>query len=282
MSGKRANGEGSIYQRTDGRWGASAFVDTVNGQHKRIHIYGKTRQDVHDRLADKLAEARKGIRTPDREWTVGAYLDYWLASVVTTKNRPRTAELYEGYVRLYLKPLLGPVKLTKLTVPDVQDFLNQHLAAGHSVRSVHQMRAVLRAALSRAEREELVVRNVAKLVDLPAWERKPIKPWTAEQAIRFLDAARSHRWAAAYTMLLAYGMRRGEVLGLRWCDIDFTECQIHVRQQLQRIGKTLQQGPVKTSAGRRDLPLIPIVGNELLHRAAERYDCPSGRQTRRR
>lgn len=133
------------------------------------------------------------------------------------------------------------------------------------------MRSTLRAALSRAEREELVVRNVAKLVDIPAYRRKPITPWTAEQTIAFLGAAYSHRWYGAYLMLLTYGMRRGEVLGLRWRDVDMDKGIIHVEQQLQRIGSELRIGEVKTEAGRRPLPIIPQVRDVLVDLAAKRY-----------
>lgn len=266
MSGKRANGEGSIYKRADGRWGASVFVDTTGGFRKRIHIYGATRQEVHDRLADKLTAARKGIRTPDREWTVGDYLDYWLHDVVTVNDRPRTVELYESVIRLHLKPVVGSIRLTKMTVRDVQTMLNQQLMQGRSLRSVHLTRSVLRAALSRAEREELIIRNVAKLVTLRAWKRKPIQPWSADEATQFLTAATSHRWYAAYVMLLVYGVRRGEVLGLRWCDVDLARNQLHIRQQLQRIGKMLEQGPVKTDAGQRDLSLTPFLRSTLVER----------------
>lgn len=274
MAGKRSNGEGSIYRRSDGRWGASAFVDTTSGKRKRIHIYGPTRQDVHDRLAEKLAEARRGIRTPDKEWTVGAYLDYWLVNVVTPKDRPRTVELYEGCIRLYLKPVLGHVSLAKLTIQRFQAFLNEQLAAGRSVRSVHRMRNTLRAALSRAEREELIVRNVAKLAELPPYESKPGEAWTVGEAARFLQAAQAHRLYAAFMMPLIYGMRRGEVLGLRWGDVDFARNKLRIRQQLQRIGGKLVQGPVKTAAGRRDLPLVALLREELARMFVQRFGKP--------
>jgi len=271
MASRKANGEGSIYRRSDGRYAASAFVDTTDGKRKRIHVYASTRQEVHDRIADTLALARKGIRTPEKEWTVGAYLDYWLTTVVSVKNRPRTAELYESTVRVHLTPQIGTIRLTKLTVADVQRLLNNQMAQGRSIRTVHRARSILRAALSRAEREELIIRNVAKLVDIPAWQRKPIKPWNRGEAAQFLTTAKSHRWHAAYLMLLVYGMRRGEVLGLRWCDVDFQADQIHIRQQLQRIGSTLEQGPVKTAAGRRDLPLIGLIRDELLASYVSRH-----------
>ncbi|MFJ9781086.1 tyrosine-type recombinase/integrase [Amycolatopsis sp. NPDC101161] len=265
---RKANGEGSIYHRSDGRWAGSAFVDTVGGKRKRIHVYAATRREAHDRLEDKLATARRGIPTPDTEWSVGAYLDYWLTDVVATKNRPRTVELYSSTVRLYLKPALGKVRLSKLSVQTVQTLLNDHLAQGRSIRLVQLMRSVLRAALSRAQREELIPRNVAKLVELEAWKRKPIQPWNLDEAMRFLQAAEGHRWYLAYVMLLAYGMRRGEVLGLRWCDLDIERGIVHVTQQLQRVGSVLELGPVKTEAGQRDLPLLALLrdGFERLYR----------------
>ena len=207
------------------------------------------------------------------------YLDYWLTSVVAIKNRPRTAELYTATVRLHLAPTLGTIRLSKLTIQDVQTLLNTQLAQGRSIRTVQQMRSVLRAALSRAEREELLVRNVAKLVDLPAWERKPIRPWNTEEAAQFLTTAKTHRWYPAYVMLLLYGMRRGEVLGLRWCDVDFARSQLYIRQQLQRIGTTLEQGPVKTAAGRRDLPLIPMLREELTYLYAKQHGGEPDRES---
>jgi integrase len=268
MTSRRANGEGSISKRKDGRYEAAAYVATVSGKHRRIRVYAKTRDEVHRRLLTQLTLAKQGIPAPDQPWRVDTYLDYWLCQVVPVKTRPRTAEQYESVVRLHLKPHLGSKSLTKLSVVDVQTFINDQLQRGRSVRSIQLIRAVLRAALSRAQREELVLRNVAKLVDLPAWERKPIQPWNAEEASQFLATAKPHRWYPAYAMLLLYGMRRGEVLGLRWCDVDFTRDQVRIRQQLQRVGKTLEQGPVKTAAGRRDLPLIAMLREELTHQYA--------------
>ena len=276
---RKANGEGSIYRRTDGRYGGSVFVELTDGTRKRVHVYSKNRQEVHDRLAEKISLDRRGIRTPDKEWTVGSYLDYWMQTVVAVKDRPRTASNYEGVVRVHLKPTLGHLRLSKLSVQDFQRLLNGKLASGTSIRTVHAIRSVLRAALSRAAREELVLRNVAKLVEIPAWHRKPITPWTPPQSIAFLNAARDHRWYGAYLMLLTYGMRRGEVLGLRWTDVDFSAERLHVEQQLQRIGADLVQGPVKTEAGRRWLPLTPAVREALLVRHIEAYGEEAATQT---
>jgi len=114
----------------------------------------------------------------------------------------------------------------------VQAFLNGKLQAGLSVRNVQIMRQVLSAALSRAVREELITRNVARLVELPAGEPSVIVPWSPTEALAFLQAAIDDPLYPAFVLLLLYGLRRGEVLGLRWQDIGFEAQIIHVRQQI--------------------------------------------------
>ena len=128
-------------------------------------------------------------------------------------------------------------------------FLNQRLEEGDSVRKVQIMRTVLSAALTRAVREELIVRNVARLAELPQCERGTIRPWSADEAKQFLAAAKPDPLYPAFVLLLLYGLRRGEVLGLCWSDIDLDAGTLHVRQQLQRIRGELHLGPVKTHAG---------------------------------
>lgn len=120
------------------------------------------------------------------------------------------------------------------------------------------MRQVLSAALTRASREDLISRNVARLAELPTWEPAEVRSWTAEEALAFLRASKADPLYPAFIFLLLYGMRRGEVLGLRWADVDQDAGLIRVRQQLQRIGGSLQSGPVKTRAGNRDLPIVEL------------------------
>jgi integrase len=122
-------------------------------------------------------------------------------------------------------------------------------------------------------REELVARNVARLAELPTWERKPITPWTVAEARIFLDAAKTDPLYPAFVLLLVYGLRRGEMLGLRWQDVDEDRGEIRIRQQVQRVRKELGAYPVKTAAGRRDLPLLPVVRSVLdLRRQAQVSD----------
>lgn len=139
-------------------------------------------------------------------------------------------------------------------------------SAGRSIRHAQIQRQVLSAALSRAVREELVARNVARLVELPTWEPGTVVPWSSADALAFLQAAADDPLYPAFVLLLLYGMRRGEVLGLRWQDIDAAAGIIRVRQQIQRVQGQLHIGPVKTSAGKRDLPLLGLAETALTAR----------------
>jgi integrase len=270
MTSRRANGEGTIYRRKDGRYEGAAYFLTTSGAHKRVRVYGKTREEVHAQLTEAVAKSRQGVPMPDRTWRLGAYLDDWLERVVRPSKRPKTYEQYEGAVRLYLKPGLGTRQLRRLSVSEVQSFLNRKLGEGHSVRKVQIIRTVLSAALTRAMREELVGRNVARLVELPEWHKTAVHPWSVEEARQFLDVARSHSLYPAFLLLLLCGLRRGEVLGLRWQDVDLGTDEIYVRQQVQRVGRELLVGPLKTKAGQRNLPLLDIVREALLaHRGQQ-------------
>jgi len=249
------------------------YAWTSAGTRKRITVYGQTRQEAADRMREAQERNRQGIPVPDRAWKLADWLDYWLENVIAANRRPATHRLYEMTVRLYLKPQLGRYSLTRLSASRVQAFLNEQLSAGRSVRQVQVMKTVLSSALTRAMREELVMRNVARLAELPAWERQPITPWTAAEARGFLDAARGDPLYPAFVLLLLYGLRRGEVLGLRWRDVDQADDEIRIRQQVQRLKGRLWIGPVKTAAGRRDLPLLQLATDVLeIRRDAQAAD----------
>lgn len=278
MARKRAVGEGSISHRKDGRWEAALTCRTTSGIRKRIRRYATSRAEADEKLSELKAQARQGVPVPDKSWRLGAYLDYWLEHIVRPHRRPATYEKDEQAIRLYLKPGLGSAQLTRLTVPRLQLFLNEQLAAGRSVSTVHQIAKVLSAALTRAMKEELVTRNVARLVDLPSYTSAEIQPWSMQEARDFLNAAREDPLLPAFALALLYGLRRGEVLGLRWADVDFDAGILHVRQQLQRRRSGLLIGDVKTKASTRDLSLRPIARTVLLaqQRAQERLRKKAG------
>jgi integrase len=264
VAGKRSNGEGTIYRRKDGRFEAAVYLLTTGGTRKRIRIYAPTRQEAQAKLVDAQAKAQHGIPVPDRAWRLGEYLDYWVKRIVEVNQRPATYAQCERVVRLYLKPGLGKLLLEQLSVRTVQGFLDQKLGEKYSVPNVQVMRKVLSAALTNAMREEYTTRNVARLTRLPSYEPDDTEPWTADEARRFLGVSRTEELYPAFLLLVLYGLRRGEVLGLRWCDVDFAQGVLRVRQQLERVGPGLQLGPLKTRAGKRDLPLLNFVRDVLL------------------
>lgn len=262
MARRNSSGEGTVYRRKDGRYEGAAYVLATNGTRKRVRVYGTTRAEAHAKLTELKAKSQHGTAVADKAWKLSDYLDYWLAEVVKPNRRPATYAQCETIVRLYLKPNLGRQTLSSLTVPGVQKFVNHLLASGQSVANVHVIRKVLSAALTRAERDELTSRNVARLVELPSEQRKEINPWSLAEVVRFLEVVQHHRLYAAYLMLF-YGLRRGELLGLRRQDVDVAHSKIHIRQQLQRVGRQIIIGPLKTAKSRRDLPLLEPVAQAL-------------------
>jgi integrase len=255
-------GEGTIYRRQDGRWVGALYVTTTSGTRKRIYLYGKTRADVHARINERSRTERRGVPTPAHAWTVGHLLDHWINDVAATRIRSSTLTHYRSLNRNHLAPLHN-CRLDRLTVERLQEHLNSLIKRNVGARTVESVRSLLRAALSQAEREELVARNVAKLTQIPSATPAPVWPWTVDEVDQFLDAAAGHRWHAAFVLSLRLGLRRGEVLGLTWAKVDLEHLTIDVAAQLQRLDGRLQLVPLKTAASRRRIALVGTVADAL-------------------
>lgn len=297
MSGKRGNGEGSIYPYKNG-FAAYVWVTTPDGKKKRKYVYGKTRDEVHDKWLKLHMEAKKGPM-PTRHRTLAAFLSYWLESIVKPNLAPLTYVSYEGSVRLYIGPHLGSKRLDKLTVRDVREWLTKLsgicqccaqgkdakrapgrrrcCAAGDcceaypSRRVVQAARDALRAALTHAVTEEEIGKNVAALVKVPKPRRRRIKPWSAAEASQFLaDAvAREDPLFAAWVLVLCLGLRRGEVLGLTWKSVDFDAGELYVDHQIQRAGRQILHRETKTEESDDFLPLPALCLKALRMRRAQ-------------
>ena len=254
-SRKRGQGEGSIFQRSDGRWCAAMVVGYRDGRPRRKHFYGETRSDVADRLTRALQELQQGIIPADDRIKLDAFLDHWLEDTVKPSVRPKTYDSYKQLARLYLKPDLGHVRLSKLTPHDVRKFMNAKIETGLSARTVLYCRAVLRRALRQAVCDGIIFRNVATLVEPPRSVRSEVKVLTPEQAGAFLEAIKEDRLQALYTVALSLGLRQGEALGLRWQDLDFDNRTLRVNKALQRVNGKVQLVEPKTNRSRRTLPL---------------------------
>lgn len=283
----RGNGEGSIYRFRDG-WAAYVWVTTPTGKRVRKYVYGPAYDEVRAEWLNLHQSAARGP-VATKSPLLKDYLDYWLTEVVRPNLRGKVPETYEMHVRLHITPWIGHIRLDKLTVRDARTWLNdlatrcQCCAQGKdaarpprkqrccaigrccgqtlSRRTVADVRAVLRSALNTAiADEELTGKNVVAGIRLRKARKRPVTPWTVEEARRFLVSAREDEdpLYVAYVLLLVMGFRRGEVLGLTWPLVNLEAAQLLVMYGLQRIEGQLALTETKTEASDGRLPLPGI------------------------
>jgi integrase len=285
VTARRGHGEGSIYRRTDGRWAGVIDLGWINGKRSRKYVYGKTRADVASRLRIAQSSVASGLPIGPERLTVADCLDAWLDAIEGSVG-VGTLDTYGRVVRLYLKPHVGRKRLAKLSPADVSTMLRSMEHSGLAAETRRLTRAVLRRALRRAEQDGLVARNVAAIADGPRVPKKEGRTLTPKQAKMLLATFNRDRLGPAFTLALSCGLRRGEVLGLSWDNIDLEARRVHVVQQLLRVpaertsddrsrGRTtLIIAGVKTAGSRRTLhlpqPVCDILRNWRTVQTAER------------
>jgi integrase len=229
--GKRGNGEGSITRRKDGLYMARYTVQTAAGA-KRKTLYGKTRNEVSEKLTKAMADRDGGLVFDADNLKVEEYMARWLADSVRDTVRRSTFTRYEQNARLHIVPALGRTKLKNLTPAHVRGLYREKLDAGLSARSVQYVHATLHKALKQAVADGLIPSNVTEAVKAPRPVKKEIRPLNAEQARTLLDTARGDRLEALYVVAVTAGMREGELLGLKWEDLDLDAGKLAVRRSL--------------------------------------------------
>jgi integrase len=278
---RRGRGEGSITQLDDGRWLAilSLGKNPATGKRVQKKFYGKTKAEVVQKL-EAAKEARRAGRlsTGADKLTLGEWLDKWL-SHKQGRVEPHTWLWYEARAKM-LKELVGSVRLSALTALQVEDLHAEMTRRGFSPDKQHKVATTLRASLEDAVRKGLIPSNPAKAVAKPRLSRREVRPWDAEQATRFLEAARGHRLQALYDLALDSGARQGELLALHWPDIDFDAGTLRIDKSLEEIGYQFRLKPPKTRKGRRTIRLAGRTLDSLqAHRSrmrAEGRDVESG------
>jgi integrase len=273
MANRRGSGEGSIYQRKDGRWCAQVSLGFKPGgtPHRKL-LYGKTRSDVSESMKRVLREQQMGLTITSERQTLTMFLNDWLENTVKPKNKQLTYRSYEWIVRTHLIPGLGRTPLVKLTPQKLQAFLNERHASGLSAASVKHINATLRAALSQAQRWQLVHQNAAKLVTLPRSVRYEAAILSPAQSKIFLTYLIGHSHETLFTLALTMGLRRGEILGLRWSDLDLEKTQLlQVRHSLERVkGNGLKLSDPKSAKAKRELRIPQVCLTSLIaHRGRQ-------------
>ncbi|MHB6909032.1 tyrosine-type recombinase/integrase [Streptomyces sp. DB-54] len=253
---RNPNGAGTITQRKDGRYQAAVYVLQPDGTRARKYAYGKTWAECDTKRRALLDKVDQGVPVPARSAKLAEWLPYWLDNVIKPNRKRSTYSKYAMHVRLYLVPMLGTKRLEALGPRHVRVFLAD-VARKSSPATAKEAHRVLRTALTAATREELVTRNVASLVEAPKVVSRETTPWTLDETLTFLEEARRDPLYAAFVLAIAMGLRRGEVLGLRWSDVDLDDRVIRISNQVQRIGGELYQDTTKTGKIRPvPLPLI--------------------------
>jgi integrase len=267
--GKRGNNEGTIRQRPDGRWEARYTVGVLaNGKPDRRSVYGKTRKEVADKLSTLQRDLQLGLTTNAAGLALADHFKNWIkAGIVRKIWRANTLASYENAVGNHLTPVLGKKKLGTLTPSDVQKAIQAMLEAGKSDATVAYSLKVLRFALKYAVRLELVPRNVAESVDPPRRAKKTTASWNSEEVAQFLEFAQIHKEYALWYVALATGLRRGELLGLQWKDIDFVSGRMLIRRQLIQTKAGLEFADLKTETSdatqRLSVSTLTVFSNHL-------------------
>jgi integrase len=254
-SGRRGNHEGNIRRRADGRW--EARLTREGGRVKSF--YGKTRADVVQRLARAQHERQQGLLIAlDERQTVAQYLTSWLATVRPTV-KSRTWRRYEQAIRVHLVPALGSVRLVKLSAQHVQQLYAAKLDEGLAAATVRHLHVILHHALEQAVRLNIVPRNVTDLVTPPRPAHQEMHVLTPEQAQCFLRSVSGQRLEALYMLALTTGMRLGELLALRWRDVDLDAARLHMSNTVHHTaGGVWHLEAPKTPQSRRRVDLAPL------------------------
>ncbi|GAA4756101.1 site-specific integrase [Modestobacter marinus] len=262
--GKRANGEGSVFKRADGRWSAELSYRDEHGISKRRTVYGATQAEVLTKQKALRERLDAGAPVKDTAMTLAAWLDDWIASSLPASDRKQaTIDLYSTVARKHLASALGGRRLNRIRPSDVEALIVAKRAAGLAPSTVRTIYTVLRAALDIAVRDGLLRQNPVAAVRRPTVERKDAAYLTVADAHRLLESMRGERLAPLFRLMLATGLRRGEALGLHWSDVDLDGGTLRVRWTLTRTSKGLQLGEPKTEKSRRTVPL-PRSAIELL------------------
>jgi len=251
--------------------------DVEGKRRRKWHRAGSTREEAEEKLAEIVGSVYRGSYVEPSRVTVGSFLvDEWLPAV-RVSLKPSTAKLYETLLSAYVVPELGTVKLQQLTPARLNRFYGTLLASGRragagglsptSVRGVHR---VLHRALRDALRWDRVTKNAAELADPPRAERPELNAWGLEDLASFIAGAAGDEHGALWLLLATTGMRRGEVLGLKWADIQLDESRVSVRRTLSYVGTQPVLSEPKTSSSRR-LVAIPAetVAALRAHRARQ-------------
>lgn len=280
---KRGNGEGSVCRRPDGRWQGSITIGRDDrGRLIRKYFYGKTRKETSEKLNRAIEELRDNrfINKSDNP-TVEQWCHEWLWSYKRNSVKQKTFDQYETILRTHIIPDIGDIRLADLKTMHIQRIINKMYDSGLSHRTIEVMKIVMHAALKQAQRNKLVGENVCENVVLPRKRPKHIRVLNEDEQTKLIAALKDNYIGRGLLFALYTGMRRGEVLALKWSDYDKNEKTISITKALSRVRTYNKNGnktmltvtTPKTDTSIRTVPLIDKAVELLAEhkRKQERY-----------
>ena len=261
MAKRRSNGEGNIRKRKDGRWEGryTAGRDPITGKQIFKNVLGKTQAEVKEKLKKALEEAKKIDITRAGKYTVASWMEEWFENVAKLKVRTSSHQTYRGYIDHHIAPNIGKIPLEKLSTMDLQKLYRKLMIKGRverieskdqpkglSAKTVRNINQVISSAMDFAVAQKIISENPCKAVALPKIEHKEMQTIPAEQLQAFLKEAKETGVYEMYYIELATGLRRGELLGLKWTDIDWKNGIIKVRRSIARMNGEIVESTLKT------------------------------------
>ena len=287
MAKKRANGDGNIRKRKDGRWEGRYVVgrDPDSGKMITKNVLGKTQAEVKEKLKKAIENSKQLDYTKEGKYKVGQWLDEWFDAYAKVKVRPSSHQTYKGYIENHIKPNIGEIPIEKLSSLTLQKFYKKLLTEGRvpriesekqpkglSAKTVRNINQVISSAMDMAVKHRLILSNPTDGCELPKVEHREMHTIHAEQLGAFLREAKESGVYELYYLDLATGLRRGELLGLKWEDVDLAQGVIHVKRQVARIDGEVKEVPLKTKNSYRNIS-ISQDAVEMLKEMEKRRIC---------
>ena len=294
MAKRRANGEGSIRKRSDGRWEGryTAGRNPETGKPVYKNVLGKTQAEVKAKLKAAIESSADIDVMKAEQYTTGQWMDVWFENCAKIKVRPSSHQTYRGYIDNHIKPNIGDIPLGKLSSLHLQKLYKKLLAGGRverieaknqpkglSAKTVRNINQVISSAMDFARDQKLISSNPTDCCALPKLEHKEMKTLPVEQLTSFLREAKESGVFELYYIELTTGLRRGELLGLKWEDIDLTQGSLRVQRQVARINGEVIEAPLKTKNAYRTLPLstdaVDVLREQRKKNGSSSYVFPS-------
>ena len=257
---RRTRGSGSIRERAKGVWQIRYDgAPDIDGKTKKIaETVRGSKREAERVLRERVGAVDAGAYIEKSDTKVSEFMDRWLSTYVATNTSLKTQEGYRYFITTHINPLLGSIPLQRLTGSHVQQLYAVMLDKSLSAMTILHCHRILKGALSRAVQWGELIRNPADSATPPRPEKKELKTWDAETFQRFLHAARDSKFRDFYHLAALTGLRRSEICGLKWSDVDLDQGSLRVVRTLQRIeGMGLVEGQPKTARSRRTIALSP-------------------------